>query len=70
MASVTASEAARAQDGNLCLTANCNLEWLFSIEDGVEVPLNGPPKRVIAPYVTPSSNEKVYKESGSLVLEP
>jgi hypothetical protein len=70
MASVAASEAARAQDGNLRSTANCNLEWLCSPGSGAEVPSNGPPERVIAPYVVPVPNEQVYKESGCLVLQP
>ena len=31
--------------------ANCNLEMLNSIGGVVEVPWNGPPERVTAPYV-------------------
>ena len=38
-------------------TANCNLEMLFSKGGGAEVPWNGPPKRVTAPYVVPPPNE-------------
>ena len=51
-------------------TANCNLERLFSKSGGAEVSWNGPPKRVTAPYVVPQLNEKVFKESGCLVLQP
>jgi hypothetical protein len=57
MASVTASEAAKAQDGNLRFTANCNLEWFYSMRSDAEVPLNGPPKRVTVPYVVSLLNE-------------
>ena len=51
-------------------TANCNLEYLFSKSGGAEVSWNGPPKRVIAPYVVPQLNEKEYEESGCFVLQP
>ena len=51
-------------------TANCNLEMLFSTGGGAEVPWNGPPKRVTAPYVAPPLNEKVFEESGCFVLQP
>ena len=50
--------------------ANCNLEMLNSIGGVVEVPWNGPPKRVTAPYVTTPPNESVFKESGCFVLQP
>ena len=50
--------------------ANCNLEMLNSIGGVVEVPWNGPPKRVRAPYVVPQPNEQVFKESGCFVLQP
>ena len=50
--------------------ANCNLEMLNSIGGVVEVPWNGPPKRVTAPYVVPPPNEQVFKESGCFVLQP
>ena len=51
-------------------TANCNLERSCSTSGGAEVPWNGPPVRVTAPYVAPLTNELVFKESGSLVYEP
>ena len=51
-------------------TANCNLERLCSPEGGAEVPWNGPPERVTAPYVVPTPNEQVFKESGCFVLQP
>ena len=38
-------------------TANCNLERLYLMGGGAEVPWNGPPKRVTAPYVAPLPNE-------------
>ena len=50
--------------------ANCNLEMLNSIGGVVEVPWNGPPKRVTAPYVVPPPNEPVFEESGCFVLQP
>ena len=50
--------------------ANCNLEMLNSIGGVVEVPWNGPPKRVTAPYVTTPPNELVFEESGCFVLQP
>jgi hypothetical protein len=50
--------------------ANCNLERLCSPGAGAEVPWNGPPKRVTAPYVVPAPNEQVFEESGCLVLQP
>jgi hypothetical protein len=53
----------------LC-TANCNLERLCSPGGGAEVPWNGPPEMVIAPYVVPPPNEQVFKESGCFVLQP
>ena len=53
----------------LC-AANCNLERLCSMGGGAEVPWNGPPERVTAPYVVPQSNELVFEESGCLVLQP
>ena len=43
---------------------------LSSPVGGAEVPWNGPPERVTAPYVAPLTNELVFKESGSLVYEP
>ena len=51
-------------------TANCNLEMLSSPDGGAEVPWNGPPERVTAPYVVPQPNELVFEESGCLVLQP
>ena len=51
-------------------TANCNLERLCSKGGGAEVPWNGPPERVTAPYVVPPPNEQVFKESGCFVLQP
>ena len=53
----------------LC-AANCNLERRCSVGGGAEVPWNGPPKRVTAPYVVPPPNEIVFKESGCFVLQP
>ena len=50
--------------------ANCNLERLCSKRGGAEVPWNGPPERVTAPYVVPLPNELVFEESGCLVLQP
>ena len=50
--------------------ANCNLERLYSPGGGAEVPWNGPPERVTAPYVVPQPNELVFEESGCLVLQP
>jgi len=37
---------------------------------GAEVPWNGPPERVTAPYVVPQPNEQVFEESGCFVLQP
>ena len=51
-------------------TANCNLERSCSTSGGAEVPWNGPPKRVRAPYVAPPLNEQAFKESGCFVLQP
>ena len=51
-------------------TANCNLEGLDLPGGGAEVPWNGPPERVRAPYVVPPPNEQVFKESGCFVLQP
>ena len=53
----------------LCVT-NCNLKMACSTGGGAEVPLNGPPERVTAPYVVPSPNERVIQESGCFVLQP
>ena len=50
--------------------ANCNLERLCSMGGGAEVPWNGPPERVTAPYVVPLPNEPVFAESGCFVLQP
>ena len=55
---------------SLLCRARCNLEVLISPVGGAEVPWNGPPERVTAPYVAPLTNELVFKESGSLVYEP
>ena len=49
---------------------NCNLEKCYSTSGGAEVPWNGPPKRVTAPYVVPPPNELAFKESGCFVLQP
>ena len=72
IALVTASEAARAQTGNLVhpVCTNCNLKDAYSPGGGAEVPSNGPPERVTAPYVVPLPNEWVFKESGCFVLQP
>ena len=51
-------------------TSNCNLERLCSPGGGAEVPWNGPPERVTAPYVVPQPNEQVFEESGCFVLQP
>ena len=51
-------------------TANCNLESPCSTGGGAEVPWNGLPERVRAPYVVPQPNEKVFEESGCFVLQP
>ena len=50
--------------------ANCNLEESYSKSGGAEVPWNGPPERVTAPYVVPQPNEQVFEESGCFVLQP
>jgi hypothetical protein len=55
---------------SLLRRARCNLEMLSSPVGGAEVPWNGSPERVTAPYVAPLTNELVFKESGSLVYEP
>ena len=51
-------------------TANCNLERLCLPGGGAEVPWNGPPERVTAPYVVPPPNEQAFEESGCFVLQP
>ena len=51
-------------------TASCNLERPCSTGGGAEVPWNGPPERVTAPYVVPQPNEQVFEESGCFVLQP
>ena len=51
-------------------TANCNLERPDLPGGGAEVPWNGLPKRVRAPYVVPLPNESVLAESGCFVLQP
>ena len=51
-------------------TANCNLERPGLPGGGAEVPWNGPPERVTAPYVVPQPNEQVFEESGCFVLQP
>ena len=72
IASVTASEAAKAQTGNLVhyVYTNCNLEGVRSTGGGAEVTSNGPPERVTAPYVVPLPNEWMFNESGCFVLQP
>ena len=72
IASVTASEAAKAQTGNLVhyVYTNCNLEIVHSPGGGAEVTTNGPPERVTAPYVVSPPNEWVLEESGCFVLQP
>jgi len=70
MASVNEIEVARALDGILLSAAYCNLERLSSPGGGAEVPWNGPPEWVTAPYVVPQPNELVFEESGCLVLQP
>ena len=69
---VAASEAVKAQNGNLVhyVYTNCNLEMVHSPGGGAEVTTNGPPKRVTAPYVVPLPNEWVVEESGCFVLQP
>ena len=51
-------------------TASCNLEIPCLTGGGAEVPWNGPPERVTAPYVVPQPNEQVFEESGCFVLPP
>ena len=53
----------------LC-TANCSLERQCLTGGGAEVPWNGPPEWVTAPYVVPQPNEQVFEESGCFVLQP
>ena len=50
--------------------ASCNLERPCSTGGGAEVPWNGPPERVTAPYVVPQPNEQAFEESGCFVLQP
>ena len=50
--------------------ANCNLERLSSTGGGAEVPWNGPPERVTAPYVAPPPNELVSKSRVVLYCSP
>ena len=50
--------------------ANCNLEIICLPGGGAEVPWNGPPERVTAPYVVSPPNEMGFKESGCFVLQP
>ena len=49
---------------------NCNLKIVRSTGGDAEVPLNGPPERVTAPYVVAPLNEWVFEESGCFVLQP
>jgi len=45
---------------------NCNLKDVHSMGGGAEVPLNGPPESVPAPYVVPPPNEWVTSKVISL----